>query len=195
MLTSETDLTYSPLKPSSSGLCSGGLKRFVTQHASIQFQSQLALLHARTATLSTGSSARLFSMSQVQQVPCDICGCYFPGRRIMLSHRARQHKEAPSLITRKDTLHAQYTLHTVDGMPTCKHCNTTFNRVDGLKMHLRGACPVLHGAAVGSFEAGCPARSRAHGVWPGSRWIGGLPDPLIHREDVHRDVRAATPNM
>ena len=109
----------------------------------IQFQSQLALLHARTTTLSTGSSARLFSMSQVQQVPCDICGCYFPGRRIMLSHHARQHKEAPSLITHKDTLHAQYTLHTVDGMPTCKHCNTTFNRVDGLKKALARSVPGL----------------------------------------------------
>ena len=101
-------------------------------------------------------------MSQVQQVPCDICGCYFPGRRIMLSHRARQHKEAPSLITHKDTLHAQYTLHTVDGMPTCKHCNTTFNRVDGLKKHSRGACPVLHGAgfvqvSVSEVEAQVPS--------------------------------------
>ena len=90
-----------------------------------------------------------------QQVACPICGLYFPGMRIMLSHKARQHKSAPNntntnstAATSSMTTARDYTSHTVEGLPQCKHCLTVFTKVEAMKKHLRGACPVLHGASV-----------------------------------------------
>ena len=33
--------------------------------------------------------------------------------------------------------------HSVDGMPHCKHCDRKFQRFEGFKKHVEGACPVL----------------------------------------------------
>ena len=85
------------------------------------------------------------------QVACPVCGLYFPGMRIMLSHKARQHP-----VNQATTSHNvcrpranDYTSHTVSGLPQCRHCLKTFTRVEAMQKHLLGACPVLHGAHAG----------------------------------------------
>ena len=75
-------------------------------------------------------------------VACPVCGVYFDCMRTMHTHMARKHG---SKAVRKPMpkSHA-YTAHTRDGMPQCKHCHGIFTRVEALKKHLQGSCPVLH---------------------------------------------------
>ena len=77
-------------------------------------------------------------LTRVPCVPCDVCGTYFPDRRIMLSHRARKHPENCEPKTRMTA--EEYAGSTVDGMPQCAKCGCKFTRVEGLKKHLRKEC-------------------------------------------------------
>ena len=104
-----------------------------------------------------GSHCRLVPCSVSIGVACPTCGQY-----------TKQHGPRPERApTPKST---QYTAHTVDGLPQCRHCLSRFTRAEALQKHLRGACPVLHGGlppttlaagdcyhcfrSVGSFESG-----------------------------------------
>ena len=59
----------------------------------------------------------------------------------MLTHRSRWHgitkAKRPKIAART---HMQ---HSVDGMPHCRHCGQKFQRFEGFRKHLAGACPVL----------------------------------------------------
>ena len=59
----------------------------------------------------------------------------------MLTHRSRWHgitkAKRPKIA---DRTHMQ---HCVDGMPHCRHCEQKFQRFEGFRKHLPGACPVL----------------------------------------------------
>ena len=120
-------------------------------------QLQRILGHSVTSTQESTELGlgKLVPCHADQQVACPICGLYFPGMRIMLSRKARQHKSAPHNTNTNSTVATSnmptardYTSHTVAGLPQCKHCLTVFTRVEAMKKNLRGACPVLHGASV-----------------------------------------------
>ena len=98
------------------------------------FSAQLELLRP----VSEPATASLIPRAVTVGVPCDICGTYFPDRRIMLSHRARKHPEACEPKTRMTA--SEYAGFTVDGMPQCVKCGCKFTRVEGLKKHLRKEC-------------------------------------------------------
>ena len=46
----------------------------------------------------------------------------------------------------------EYVAHAVDGMPECRHCRRVFTRVEALKKHLQGSCPVLHQRVTSDVE-------------------------------------------
>ena len=100
----------------------------------------------------TGKSQELHLTPEgIPGVVCPDCGITFVNRRHMLSHQARKHRQDPDTsysvhITRQTKRTGEwYMHHAVDGMPQCRHCSQKFTRFEGLKKHLRQACPVLHG--------------------------------------------------
>ena len=109
------------------------------------FERQLDFLSAWSGSEDNGSKG-LIPVFADAAVACTVCGQYFPSRRIMLSHLARMHPESKRVTRSKRA--KEYTQHTVDGMPQCRHCQRVFTRVEGLKKHLKQACPVpvLHRA-------------------------------------------------
>ena len=82
-----------------------------------------------------------FTADGVPGVPCPECGITFSNHRVMLTHRSRWHgitkAKRPKIA---DRTHMQ---HSVDGMPHCRHCEQKFQRFEGFRKHLPGACPVL----------------------------------------------------
>ena len=122
-------------------LLQGRVTRCADQRSTAFFQKQLDFLSAWNGSADVGSSG-LIPVFAESAVACTICGQYFPSRRIMLSHLARMHPECRRVTCR--TRAREYTHHTVDGMPQCRHCLKVFTRVEGLKKHLKQACPVLH---------------------------------------------------
>ena len=129
-----------------------------------------AIIGEQEATAS--GSGKLVPCHAEQQVACPVCGLYFPGMRIMLSHKARQHKPTPdhtnaNCAAAKPSMPTAraYTTHIVDGLPKCKHCLAVFTRVEAMKKHLRGACPVLHGASdANEVQEGVATDSGATGA-------------------------------
>ena len=111
-----------------------------------RFSAQLQTLRTQRELLVQGvPHSSLHLVTAERPVPCDVCGCYFASRRIMLTHRSRMHPDRPLLSSvLGHSLKESYTRHTVDGMPTCSHCGAAFKRVEALKKHLKAACPVLH---------------------------------------------------
>ena len=79
-------------------------------------------------------------------VECTLSACV--QRR---THRTKQHGRPSEQPTRPTA--RQYTTHTRGGMPQCKHCNRVFTGVEGMKKHLKGSCPVLHGGKHSSSQA------------------------------------------
>ena len=73
---------------------------------------------------------------------CPTCGQYFGTMRDLHTHQSKKHghQPKPALLGAKDLMS-----HAVDGMPQCRHCSAMFTRVEALKKHLRGCCPVLFG--------------------------------------------------
>ncbi|CAE7308131.1 pol [Symbiodinium sp. CCMP2592] len=85
-------------------------------------------------------------------VPCPDCGIYFTNHRHMRSHRTRQHFKKAADSVQPSTVRARpkgvlpshvYAKYALDGMPTCRFCSESFQRVEGLKKHINGGCPSL----------------------------------------------------
>ena len=125
--------------------CWGRSLGLVSLPARTSCELQLQFLQTQPEPSVQGApSGGLLPVSAEHPVPCDVCGCYFPSRRIMLTHRSRKHLDAFTLRpTLGLSLTDSYTRHTIDGMSTCRHCGDTFKRVDALKKHLKTACPAL----------------------------------------------------
>ena len=102
-------------------------------------QIRNALEEAAAAPSSTADVR--FTADGVPGVPCPECGITFSNHRVMLTHRSRWHgitkTKRPKIA---DRTHMQ---HSVDGMPHCRHCGQKFQRFEGFRKHLAGACPVL----------------------------------------------------
>ena len=71
---------------------------------------------------------------------CPTCGQYFGTMRDLHTHQTKQHGNQPKPA--KLTANALMS-HAVDGMPQCRHCSALFTRVEALKKHLQGCCPVF----------------------------------------------------
>ena len=125
------------------------LQRRVRLHSDEQFCGSLRTLSdwlnqrlTHLESMSGPGHGTLQPCLPTEGVACPVCGIYFDCMRTMHSHMACKHG---SKTERKPMPKSQaYTAHTRDGMPQCKHCNSIFTRVEALKNHLRGSCPVLH---------------------------------------------------
>ena len=93
-------------------------------------------------------------VKKCDEVACSICGQYFTEMRHLHNHMKRSHPEAATTRTDRPTA-AVYVQHAVDGMPECRYCRRVFTRVEALKKHLQGSCPVLHSSK--NAAAGAPA--------------------------------------
>ena len=120
------------------------------------------------------ASQRLLPVNPCRGHPCDVCGLYFPDRRIMLSHRRRMHPDRP-----KPQSHPSlpYSFHAKDGMPECRHCGQRFTRVEGLKKHLKGACSVLFAEVHTPADAGEDTGSAVQVPATRGEWLG--PPPVL----------------
>ena len=95
-------------------------------------QSHLsALLSNAHTSEGVSPSPSIVPCNAKQPVACPVCGVYFDSMRHMLSHQARQHGcQLPKVPLPKST---DYTAHTVQCLPQCKHCLGVFTRVEAFK--------------------------------------------------------------
>ena len=124
-------------------------KRSQDAACSARFQVLLQWLQQRAQDLdsTTLSLCPVEGPASCIGVYCSECGQQFSRMKFLHQHRARKH---PELVVTKPSLPpASYASHTVDGMPTCRHCQSRFRRVEALKKHLKRSCPVLHGPLYG----------------------------------------------
>ena len=81
--------------------------------------------------------------------PCPHCDKTFDSQHAMRTHCARSHKISfvrSDLQLGKARQEVDIAQHSVDGLPTCKHCGYAFRKWSGFKGHILSACPVLHAA-------------------------------------------------
>ena len=79
--------------------------------------------------------------------PCPHCDKTFDSQHAMRTHCARSHKISfvrSDLQLGKARREVDIAQHSVDGLPTCKHCGYAFRKWSGFKSHILSACPVLH---------------------------------------------------
>ena len=158
----------------------------------------------------TGTDATLQPCLPTQGIACPECGLYFDCTRTMHSHLARKHG-CPAVKLARPKAKA-YTRHTRDGMPHCRHCDRIFTRVEALKKHLQGSCPVLHhahrtrqdtersatdlaptsvacGAAGAEEPLGHSCRVPAAGTESASRDSCEVDEPLFDRQSFRSQLR------
>ena len=94
--------------------------------------------------------ARLVALTaNVAPRACPHCGIYFTSVRTMRIHVALKHHD---LITRTPvtprsyaTMRMEYMCHSVDGLPTCRHCQWDFSSWASFCLHFeKERCSVLH---------------------------------------------------
>ena len=140
-------------------------------------QSHLsALLSNAHTSEGVSPSPSIVPCNAKQPVACPVCGVYFDSMRHMLSHQARQHGcQLPKVPLPKST---DYTAHTVQGLPQCKHCLGIFTRVEAFK---KASAAVL--SCTSRRDAATKGNSGGHRSWGvGSLRPGGIawalvPDP------------------
>ena len=79
--------------------------------------------------------------------PCPHCDKTFDSQHATRTHCARTHKISfvrSDLQLGKARQEVNIAQHSVDGLPTCKHCGYAFRKWSGFKGHILSACPVLH---------------------------------------------------
>ena len=148
-------------------------------------QSHLsALLSNAHTSEGVSPSPSIVPCNAKQPVACPVCGVYFDSMPHMLSHQARQHGcQLPKVPLPKST---DYTAHTVQCLPQCKHCLGVFTRVEGLKKHLRRSCPVLH-------EGTTPPRETAEATGPGVLGASDREGSLGHSCRIPQAAAAESP--
>ena len=95
--------------------------------------------------------------SPVKPLPCPICGFYFPTKRALRIHAALKHKSEPPMNSPtpqskpkpsprpQSAMRRDFMQHSLQGLPTCKHCFWVFTSWPSFCMHFEKArCPVLH---------------------------------------------------
>ncbi|CAE6935538.1 unnamed protein product [Symbiodinium sp. CCMP2592] len=80
-----------------------------------------------------------------RQHVCPTCGIGFPTQSIMRNHHARKHgiklgKQA--IRGGEEYKKLDMSLHSVDGMPVCRHCGATFVGWQEFRMHILNSCEV-----------------------------------------------------
>ena len=143
-----------------------------------------ALLSDAHTSEGVSPSPSIVPCNAKQPVACPVCGVYFDNMRHMLSHQARQHGcQLPKVPLPKST---DYTEHTVQGLPQCKHCLGIFTRVEALKKHLRRSCPVLH-------EGTTPPRETVEATGPGVLGASDREGSLGHSCRIPQAAAAESP--
>ena len=109
-------------------------------------KSTLDALLRTESPASTGSGLLIPSPSQ-HWFACPTCGQYFGSMRDLHTHQTKRHgrdsRPQPGKLRAREL-----NQHAVDGMPQCRHCLAQFTRVEALRKHLSGRCPVLFGSAA-----------------------------------------------
>ena len=74
------------------------------------------------------------------EMACYVCGVYFPTVKTMRQHRASKHKVYVREEADASRGYQQH-LHSVDGMPKCRHCGKTMFNWRAFKKHIiNNAC-------------------------------------------------------
>ena len=91
------------------------------------------------------SHVRLVQIPDVEGLPCDMCGLYFPNERALRTHMGHMHPEVNNVARELMKDIPRHDLG-VDGMPICRRCGFQFFGWQNLLRHVqRGRCrgPVL----------------------------------------------------
>ena len=118
----------------------------VLQDEHISSQAEWACGMIRTqAALDQRSHVRLVQVPELEGLPCQRCGQYFPNERALKTHIGHRHPEvnreaaAVAADLTRDVLG-------VDGMPVCRMCHKTFHGWQNLIRHVsNGRCHAMIG--------------------------------------------------
>ena len=104
-------------------------------------------LHSLQQVLNMTSIGPTPVSSATPEVPCPVCGVYFGSNLAMKIHRTRMHGEA-SLARKPDNADSRRSVevqhHSLDGMPTCRHCKHRLTTWNNFRSHILNSCTVLH---------------------------------------------------
>ena len=85
--------------------------------------------------------------SATPEEPCPVCGVYFGSNLAMRIHCAKMHGET-SLARKPDNADSRRSVevqhHSLDGMPTCRHCKLRLTTWNNSRSHILNSCNVLH---------------------------------------------------
>ena len=100
-------------------------------------------LHAGCLTTEPTSQSSYSGVGQEHMFDCRYCGRFFATHCLRRSHESRAHQaKTPHPSTTAQTFDRWK--HSVDGMPTCKHCGHQFRKWHNLKKHIiKHQCRVL----------------------------------------------------
>ena len=99
------------------------------------------------------ASTTLTEVTQVLRIQstCSICGQQFPSLHALRVHVGKQHQDQQQPVkernpTIKNKRRDEFRIHSLNGLPTCKHCRKSFHGWPAFMGHFsQQACPVLHG--------------------------------------------------
>ena len=145
---------------------------FITEENLLDLRLQAATLQADSVTHETEEALSSLDSHTHQ---CDTCGRSFSSFRLLRSHEATHHQQrtpAPSQAS-FDRL-----THSLDGMPTCRHCGHRFRQWANLVQHIqRDRCQVLRRNKTASSQSG--PETTVHTFKPGTAMQP--PDPELEQ--------------
>ena len=121
----------------------GRIKRCMDATARLLFRGFLQSLLEWEQDRKGAEKHGLIRVEGDRAIACHVCGQYFNEMRHLHTHLQKSHPmDVVSKASRPNA--SEYVANAVDGMPECRHCRRIFTRVEALKKHLQGSCPVLH---------------------------------------------------
>ena len=135
-------------------LLKGRVNKSLDVDAVADFSAQLESLRLLVREADAANAHGIQQVEVGKLIPCRTCGQYFACMQHLLSHQGRKHPELHGSRQPKFS-GKEYAAQTVDGMPVCVHCRSTFTRVEALKKHLARSCPVLYARTSALSQPEC----------------------------------------
>ena len=148
-------------------------------------------LGARAGTDQKEQPAGLTEVTAVvETLSCNVCGLSFATRASLRAHVTRKHQGGgvqsaarAKAAAKNKNLRSQYMVHSVEGLPICKHCLKEFTGWPQFAYHFANAsCSVLHAEQgsppqPGDDPAPCPAIASINEDTAVTPAMGHMSDP------------------
>ena len=108
----------------------------ITNTTDIQhFWEQTHLAYKELTTTTLQDSPVIPVAPTITGLACPECGVYFPSTKTLRQHLALKHKKLVT-IDPEDAKNYQSHLHSINGMPQCKHCKKNLQTWGALRQHV-----------------------------------------------------------